>query len=206
MKLIKKPVNTISGKEYDKSTYALYPGHLLAGAEPELVVKMYDSLLFQHPDTAIWLDEDFRRETWEELGKPTVIVTCPGKLEEIKTNFPDIPGKTIYDILIDWEISGGCFEKDCCIYEDDTTVDEQIKILAEDVGARIHETSTGAENCSFLTSRISIRDKLRSEGEKAVHILEIIYGFGTPDEVLTEEEKKQNRLALKQALLDFYWS
>ncbi len=102
----------------------------------------------------------------EELGKPTVIVTCPGKLENIKKNFPEIPVKTIYDILIEWEISGGCYEEDCCVYEDDTTVDGQIKILAEDVGARIHGNSGEAENCSFLTSRISVRDKLRSEGEK----------------------------------------
>lgn len=206
MKLIKKPINVASGKEYEKCSYALYPGDMLTGAEPELVVKMYDSLLFQHPDTAIWLDKDFQRETWAELGKPTLIVTCPSQLEKFQQNFPDIPVITIYYALIQWEISGGCYEEDCYIYEDDTTVDKQIKFLAEDMGASIHNNVSEPEIYPYLTSRISIRDKLRSEGKKSTHILELIYGFGTPDAVLTEEEKKQNRLDLKQALLKFYWN
>ncbi len=206
MELIKKPVNTASGKEYDICSYALYPGILLAGAEPELVIKMYDSLLFQHPDTAIWLGEDFRREIWEELGKPAMIVTCQEESEKIRKVYPEVPVRTVYDILIDWEISGGCYEEDCFICEDDKTIAGQIKNLAEDVGARIHDSDVETVTYPFLTSRISVRDRLRSEGKKAIHILEIIYGLGTPDEILSEEEKKQNRLALKQALLDFYWS
>ena len=53
--LIRKPAGSAAGKEHDVCSHAFFPGCTLAGSEPEIVIKIYDSILFQHPDTAIFL-------------------------------------------------------------------------------------------------------------------------------------------------------
>ena len=51
--LIRKPLDPGTGQPLEKCGYALFPGTALAQSEPELVILMYDSILHQHPDTAM---------------------------------------------------------------------------------------------------------------------------------------------------------
>ena len=114
--LIRKPIDRSTGREYDKCSYAFFPGCQLGASEPEIVVKVYDSLLFKHPDTAIFIhccgipagwegDAERHREIldgitaeWEKLGRPVMIMACMSCVKTFKEQLPDIPVTTIYEM------------------------------------------------------------------------------------------------------------
>ena len=123
--LIRKPIDRSTGREYDKCSYVFFPGCQLGASEPEIVVKVYDSLLFKHPDTAIFLHccaylpagratpEDTERY-WKvsllngkKLGRPVMIMACMSCVKTFKEQLPDIPVTTIYEMLDKLRISGG---------------------------------------------------------------------------------------------------
>ena len=53
--LVRAPIDQSTGKPFEKCDYALFPGLSLAKSEPELIVLLYDSILHQHSDTAMFL-------------------------------------------------------------------------------------------------------------------------------------------------------
>ena len=55
--LVKKPLDISSGKEYEKCRYAFFPDRQLCADEPEIVVKAYDSILFQYQDTGFVMQD-----------------------------------------------------------------------------------------------------------------------------------------------------
>ena len=89
--LVRAPLDLSTGKPYESCSYALFPGLSLAMSEPELVVLLYDSVLHQHSDTAMFLykaregsDPLLNRKwqqklltEWRKIGKPTVIIASP---------------------------------------------------------------------------------------------------------------------------------
>ena len=108
------------------TTYALFTGCRLGDCEPELVVKLYDSLRFQIPDIDIncmccgvsALKEDDMtgademavqiRTSWEKMGRPTFVCACPTCIKTLNEKLPEIPTVSLYKTLIDLGISGGC--------------------------------------------------------------------------------------------------
>ncbi len=228
--LVRKPIDRSTGKEYDKCSYAFFPGCQLAGAEPEIVVKVYDSLLFQHPDTAIFLRccgapsawaqdngvsseilSDVRQE-WENLGKPTMIMACMSCCRIFRENLPEIPAITLYEMLDDLQISGGCNTVDYILFtpssaHDDDKVIDAVSKLADSMGATLHppcentvytgcclcdectDTVSAAGDYPFITYCISCRDMLKKSARDAVHILELIYGMGDSNQHIKHEHK-----------------
>lgn len=207
--LIRKAYNEETWEEFKKCTYAFFPGCKLTGAEPELVIKAYDSIRFQNPDTGIFLyccgipakvegNDTLLDETlaeikagWESLGKPTLIVGCLGCYNTIKSNLPEIPMVTIFKFLKDMEISGGCNSVDYFIkapagsdIADETAA--IMKELAEDMGVKLHE-DTEEGDYPYLTCSIKDRDALKRQGRDAAHILELIYGMGASNVHLEHE-------------------
>lgn len=173
--LIRKPLNQATGKEYETCSYAFFPGCQLGAAEPEIVVKAYDSILFQHPDTAIFLQccgiaaewegdaEGFQavlddiRTKWESLGKPTMILACMNCYQKFKEHLPEIPITSLYELLVSMKVSGGCNSENYSIFNpcsarNETTVREAVKSLAEDMGVKLHpleENEESAKCCGY---------------------------------------------------------
>ncbi|MCQ2547067.1 MAG: hypothetical protein MJ161_05935 [Clostridia bacterium] len=173
---------------YEKSKFAFFPGCCLCAQEPEIAAKVYDSMLFQNQDTAIFMqccdNIDEIREAWIALGKPQMIMCCSECEEVFADKLPEIPVVSLYDKFIEYEISGGCNSVDYCLHE--SVKSEAVVRLAEDMGVTIHEYE---ENSTFpyLVSDINIRNRLKESGHDAAHILELMFGMGASNTHLIHE-------------------
>lgn len=212
--LIRKAYNEETWEEFEKCTFAFFPGCKLTAAEPELVIKAYDSIRFQNPDTGIFLyccgipakvegDSELLEKTleevkagWESLGKPTLIMACLGCYNLFKDKLPEIPMVTVFKFLQDLEISGGCNSVDFFtklpagsdIANETATI---TKALAEDMGATLHDESEGGDH-PYLVCSIKDRDALKNKGKDAVHVLELIYGMGASNIHLEHEHDHEH--------------
>ncbi len=217
--LVRKAYDEAGQKEYETCSYAFFPGCQLGAAEPEIVIKAYDSIRFQHPDTAMFLQccgfaadmagnhssfetvLDGIKEKWASLGKPTMIMACPACQGIFQTHLPDVPVISLYKILQDMGVSGGCHSEDFIFLRmgadaeggvgapnaeaklhpgnDSNPIVEAVRALAEDMGAKLHFTEEGkAAKYPYIVCSINQRDQLKREGKEAVHILELIFGMG----------------------------
>lgn len=172
--------------------YLFFPGCRLCGAEPEIVIKIYDSILFQHPDTAILVGpcgSDAVRDMWLSLGKPVVVTPCMKCMARLREGSPDMEVLSLYQLLLDMNVSGGCNSASYTLFEAEGderySADDETKAaiiaLAEDMGASISQgsDSQGSDKVlPYLTCCIDCRDSLKKQGQDAVHILELIYGMG----------------------------
>lgn len=246
--LVRAPLNHQTGKLYESCTYALYPGMSLAQSEPELVVLLYDSLLQQTPDTAMFLYKGFGSDPllnrkyqqrlltrWRALGKPTVIIATPEDRKFFRGSLGEIPTVSLYDILLSFNVSGGCNRELYRLSEPEKYgFEEELKKLADMMGVVLSDD----RKAPFLTSSMDVRNAMKKNGFEAVHILELIYGMGRSnqhlahthsenhdhdqapqirDTVMNEEEraafdalfdesaKKQNLQELHDTLLSFFW-
>ena len=203
--LVRAPIDQSTGKPFEKCDYALFPGLSLAKSEPELIVLLYDSILHQHADTAMFLykardgaDPLLNRKwqqrlltEWRKLGKPAVIIVSPEDMHFFRGCLGEIKTISLYDELLAHGISGGCSRELYRIAEPETySFAKAIRELAESMGAVIYDpensdiSSDDAERIPYLTSSIDMRNELKSQGHDAVHILELIYGMGKSNEHL----------------------
>lgn len=162
-------VRAPKGKE--KCSYALFPGCQLGASEPELVVKLYDSLLNQHPDTAMFLqccgvprlwagdragfDEilEHIRKHWRDLGEPTMIMGCMTCLKHFKEYLPEIAVISLPELLRSWDISGGCCEEEYAVFDPcsarhEPDARQAVRDLAEDLGVTLHSLP---DNNTYMT-------------------------------------------------------
>lgn len=210
--LVRKAYDEAAQREYDSCSYAFFPGCQLGAAEPEIVIKAYDSIRFQHPDTAMFLQccgfaanmagdpGSFQavlgsiEEKWNALGRPTMIMACPACQRIFQAHLPDIPVASLYEMLRDMGISGGCHSEDYIFAQlgaksvsaPDTgakpsaggdSITGAVQALAEDMGVKLHSAEEAAEYPHIVCS-VNLRDQLKREGKEAVHILELIFGMG----------------------------
>lgn len=186
-------INLTAAPAESNCNYVLFPGCKLCEYEPSIVVKLYDSLRFQNPDTGIMIhccrDEDFDlKSVWKKLGKPKIITTCPGCLYRLRGRYPEIEFKSVYELLVELGIGGGCNSIDYNIVDPagefyDEKSAEAVRTLAEDMGVTLQH-STDYPN---ITQSISSRNALIESGENAAHILELIYGMGELNSHLVHE-------------------
>lgn len=191
--LVRKPVDMASGKEYEKCRYAFFPDRQLCADEPEIVVKAYDSILFQYQGTGFFMQDitsDAIPNQWEALGKPEIIVTSLRYADVLKKNFPQIPVISIYELLQQLQISGGCNSTDYALFypETENTFDDAkaaVRELAESMGVKLHDA--GEKSFPYITCCMDCRDSLKNSGKDAVHILELIYGMGASNTHMIHE-------------------
>lgn len=195
--LVKCPQNEETWEEYETSEYAFFPGCQLTAAEPELVIKIYDSLRFQLPDTAIfsqccgipakWENQndtfnsniDDIRNKWENLGKPTLIMSCMTCMKNFQDNLPEIPVISLYEMLLKLNISGGCNSENYSYFtvsqDHEKSTEQAVKELASDIGVKLH--TMDETEYPMLTHCINCRDMLKKDGLESLHILELIFGM-----------------------------
>ena len=158
--VIRKPLDPGTGQPLEECRYALFPGMALAQSEPELVVLLYDSILHQYPDTAMFLcrgregaDPLLNRKyserlltRWRNLGKPTVIVATPEDMKFFRGITTEIPTVSLYDELLAHNISGGCSRELYRISEPAPFgFESAIRELAENMGTVLYEPGTAAD-------------------------------------------------------------
>ena len=195
--LVRKAYDFAAGKDVAKSKYAFFPGSQLPAYEPEIVIKAYDSLHFQYPDTAMFMrnadmkDKENIRKQWKELGEPTLIMACMKAMKKFKEELPEIPVISFYEKMVELHISGGCNHDDYIVLDPEEAADEQVtkdavRELADGMGVKIHETDEEGDY-PYLVYSMSKRNELKNEGKDAVHMLEFIYGMGASNTHMIHE-------------------
>jgi len=205
--VVRAPIDPATGKSFESCQYALFPGIALAQSEPELVVLLYDSILHQYPDTAMFLYKGYGADPllnrkyqqrlltrWRNLGKPTVILATPEDRKFFRRILGEIPTASLYDILIDRSVSGGCNRELYRLSEpEEYGFAEALRQLAEMMGVTLYDAVSNASPISdvsdvsripFLTSSMEVRNAMKKNGFEAVHILELIYGMGRSNQHL----------------------
>lgn len=206
--VVRAPMDPATGKPFASCQYALFPGIALAQSEPELVVLLYDSILHQYPDTAMFLykgcgaDPLLNRKYqqrllthWRNLGKPTVILATPEDRKFFRGSLAEIPTASLYNILIERSVSGGCNRELYRLSEpEEYGFSEALRQLAEMMGVTLYDSSSDgaslindvsdASRIPFLTSSMEVRNAMKKNGFEAVHILELIYGMGKSNQHL----------------------
>ena len=191
--VIMKPADPSTGAKTDRCSYLFFPGCRLCAAEPEIVIKAYDSLLFQHPDTAIAIDSCSSGElyeAWADMGGPVIVTPCMECADTLRRSFPDMELMSMYELLEEMKVSGGCNSSEFILCDPaDHPADESARTavteLAESMGAVIREE--GADDLPYITYCMDCRDSLKKQGYDAVHILELIYGLGDSNAHLEHE-------------------
>lgn len=175
-------------KGQEKCKLAFFPGCCICAQEPEIIVKLYDALLFQDPSTAMFMqccdDVDEIREEWAGLGKPEMILCCSECEEVFAEKLPEIPVVSLYDKLHEYKIGGGCNSVDYCLHE--SVKDKSVTALAEDMGVTLHEHEDDSP-FPYLVNDINTRNKLKESGKDAAHILELMFGMGASNTHLIHE-------------------
>ncbi|MEA4923079.1 MAG: NAD(P)-binding protein [Eubacteriaceae bacterium] len=138
--------------------YAFFPGCQLGASDPELVIRSYGYILSQDPEAGMFLsccgipaewagdDDLLNRElsrmntTWEELGRPVLILACPTCGKFISKHLPGIETVFLYDYMAghgiecDTSKSGLRCVFDPCSTRGDDTVRTSVRKLAENAG------------------------------------------------------------------------
>jgi len=97
--------------------YLFFPGCQLGASDPRYVEEVYENLRTALPGTGIWLsccgapavwagDETLSREvfhnirkTWEQCGKPVLLLSCPTCRKMLAEYLPEIPAEFVYPYL-----------------------------------------------------------------------------------------------------------
>ncbi len=206
--VVRAPMDPATGNPFESCQYALFPGIALAQSEPELVVLLYDSILHQYPDTAMFLYKGYGADPllnrkyqqrllthWRNLGKPTVILATPEDRKFFRGSLGEIPTASLYDILIERSVSGGCNRELYRLSEpEEYGFSEALRQLAEMMDVTLYDSSSDgaslindvsdASRIPFLTSSMEVRNAMKKNGFEAVHILELIYGMGKSNQHL----------------------
>ena len=212
--LVRAPLNRQTGKPFESCSYALYPGMSLAQSEPELVVLLYDSILQQKPDTAMFLYKGYGADPllnrkyqqrllsrWRALGKPTVIIATPEDRKFFRGSLGEIPTVSLYDLLIEHSVSGGCNRELYRLSEpEEYGFEPALKELADMMGVVLYDpaaddsavATSDASRIPFLTSSMDVRNAMKKNGFEAVHILELIYGMGRSNQHLAHTHSENH--------------
>ena len=164
--VVRAPLDPATGAPFESCQYALFPGITLAQSEPELVVLLYDSLLHQYPDTAMFLYKGYGADPllnrkyqqrlltrWRILGKPKVIIATPEDRKFFRGSLGEVPTASLYDILIERGVSGGCNRELYRLSEPaDYGFEDALRELADMMGVTLYETNGVALNDAGNTS------------------------------------------------------
>lgn len=233
--LVRCPLNEDTWEEYETCEYAFFPGCQLAASEPELVIKVYDSLLLHFPDTAMflqccgisgeWAGENISdnlsdiHQKWEALGKPTLIMACTTCMKHFAKELPEIPTMSLYEMLVKLNMVEDYSSEDYSYFtlsqEHEKSTEDAVRELTSKIGIKLH--TLDESQFPMLTHCINCRDMLKNDGLDSVHILELIYGKTEDCEqgcsscsscggcTSDHTDRYDNRVQLKELMEELFW-
>ena len=149
-------------QEQQTCEYVFYPGCQLGAANPEHVVKTYQTLDDDYDmgvflgccgAPAYWAGDDARleanleeiTEAWEQLGRPTMVFACATCSLLFGWLLPDIQRVSVYQLLAERadRLPTSPFPQasvfDPCAARDDTGMEEAVRDLAHRAGSELEE-------------------------------------------------------------------
>lgn len=161
----------------DKCSYAFFPGCNLGALDPEYVLRPYEWLLKQQPDTGLllrccgipvnWagneeahdLDIQRLRQDWMDLGSPRLITACISCQKHLREYLPEIEVTTLYEFMADSDFAyeeGSVNETayaifDPCSARNEDDIQASIRRLADSAGISTEELPEGDKHgcCGF---------------------------------------------------------
>lgn len=172
-----------------------FPGCQTGGSDPRYVTMTYEKLLAQDPSTALlvrccgapalWAGEaeGFQGEHaairgfWERAGRPVVLVSCPSCYRVFREYMPDIPVKTVYELL---EAGGPASEGEAAIFDpcssrDFPELQAAARRIAVQGGVRLEELAYSGEKaqcCSWgghgaAVNPVVVKAQAREQAEQS---------------------------------------
>lgn len=163
-------------KGFGKSQYFFFPGCQLGASDPRLVIKSYEFLLKQHPDTALMLSccgapADWAgnapihsntiqkiKNDWIKLGQPTAVFACSMCKQMFQRYLPEINGVFLYNLIEEKGFNPtNEFDKtvsvfDPCASRYETELQSAVRNLASKAGFKLEPLPMEgkmAECCSY---------------------------------------------------------
>lgn len=190
--LVRKAYDESSWEEYAKCSHAFFPGCQLTASDPDSVMAAYQELLYIHPDTALFMQCcGFAAEKAGDAGMAADIVSS------IRDKWLALGSPTVITACTSCR---SWFAEKLPEIPVTTLYDHFIK----------HDIPCSEEEL----------DAIKSLGEDTDNIIENIFtdvvdeaseniiaiNFQKELNAGTLEERKENRLALKEQLLEFFWN
>jgi Fe-S oxidoreductase len=201
-----------------KSTcdYAFFPGCRLGAGTPDHVIKSYEYLndkfgagliLGCCGAPAYWAGDEERlkqniaqlRESWEKLGKPTLVFACAYCNNVFSMFMPDIPRVSLYEIMGADEALKPArpFETaavfDPCTAREDAAMQDGVRRLARRSGAVLEELSDPNRCCGFgghiSLANPALYDQITTNRAEATDKPYIVYCANCRD-VFNQKDKK----------------
>ena len=151
-------------------TYLFYPGCQLGASDPRHVLGVYDLLAADYDmgvfvgccgAPAFWAGDEARlqadleqiTETWESLGRPTMVFACATCSTLFASLLPDVPRVSVYELLarcpgltpVSPFTVAAVF--DPCAARDDTGMESAVRELACKAGADLEELAESNRCC-----------------------------------------------------------
>lgn len=159
-----------SAKDKTSCEYAFYPGCQLGASNPEHVLSTH-AHLSERRDVGVilgccgapayWAGDDQRlqanlaatRQTWEDLGRPTLIFACATCINLFRHLLPEIPGVSLYEVLAEAEgalppapfTDAAVF--DPCAARRETGMESGVRTLAARAGIQLEELKEANRCC-----------------------------------------------------------
>lgn len=111
-------------------------------------------------------------------------------MDNLKANLPEASVISLYELLLEMNVSGGCNSVDYSIFDPDAkqpldNIRSAVAELAESMGVTLHDDENS--EYPYITYCMDCRDSLKNQGKDAVHILELIFGMGASNTHMIHE-------------------
>ena len=174
------------------------------------------------------------KSVWEEMGKPVFVLACATCSDMLERFLPEIETVSVYELMAEKGLQGtALMEKaalfDPCSARYNKTMRNAVRSLGSLSGCDVEETSESGRCCGwgghmksvnpplydtivghrmelselpFLVYCSNCRDVFLEKGKPCRHILEFL--FGAEDRQYHLQEKKENRLTVKETFQEAY--
>lgn len=153
-------------------THAFFPGCRLGAGQPAHVIKSYEYLRDRFDAgiilgccgaPAYWAGDEARlkadaaliRESWEKLGKPTLVFACASCENVFSLFLPDIPRVSLYELMGgDNSLKPSPLFKEAAVFDpcaarDDEAMQAGVRKLTEKAGINIEELKDKNRCCGY---------------------------------------------------------
>ena len=190
--LVRKAYDESSWEEYAKCSHAFFPGCQLTAADPDSVMAAYQELLYVHPDTALFMQCcGFAAEKAGDAGMTADIIS------DIRKKWLQL-GKPV--IITACTSCRSWFAEKLPEIPAATLYDHFIKYDIPCSDEELDAIKTLGEDTEYIIENI-FTDVVDETSENTIAI-----NFQKELNAGTLEERRENRLSLKEQLLEFFWN